>query len=72
VIDDMARFQALLKAKGVTLNGTTAPTGTVASAVKESGNDAGKQAAAGKQTAKKSHASARLRALVDALNAADE
>jgi len=41
VIDDLARFQELLKAKGVTLTGTTAPTGTVASAVKDSGSDGG-------------------------------
>lgn len=41
VIDDLRHFQDLLKAKGVQLTGTTAPTGTVASAVAESGNDGG-------------------------------
>ncbi|MFK2904569.1 phage portal protein [Dyella ginsengisoli] len=41
VINDIARFQAMLKAKGVVLAGTTAPTGTIASAVAESGNDGG-------------------------------
>lgn len=46
VITDLAHFQALLKAKGVELTGTTAPTGTIASAVASSGNDGGKQDAA--------------------------
>ena len=43
VVDDLKRFQDLLKAKGVTLTGTTVPTGTVASAVAASGSDAGQQ-----------------------------
>ncbi|MEO7066262.1 MAG: phage portal protein [Rhodanobacter sp.] len=43
IIDDLAAFQKLLKAKNVTLTGTTVPTGTVASAVAASGSDAGKQ-----------------------------
>jgi lambda family phage portal protein len=52
VIDDLAAFQQLLKVKKVTLTGTTAPTGTVASAVAQSGNDAGTQDAAAKKPAK--------------------
>lgn len=43
VINDLARFQQMLKDKGVTLTGTTVPTGTVASAVAQSGADAGTQ-----------------------------
>jgi lambda family phage portal protein len=41
VIDDLKHFQQMLTDKGVTLTGTTAPTGTIASAVAESGNDQG-------------------------------
>lgn len=50
VIDDLATFQQLLKARGVVLTGTTASTGTVASAVAASGNDAGNQDTAAKKT----------------------
>lgn len=45
VIDDIKRFQDVLKKKGVVLTGTTAPTGSIASAVAASGNDAGTQQA---------------------------
>lgn len=47
IIDDLAAFQKLLAAKGVTLTGTTVPTGAIASAVSGSGDDAGKQNAVG-------------------------
>jgi capsid protein len=40
VIDDLATFQQLLKAKGVTLTGTTVPTSAVASAAAADGGDA--------------------------------
>lgn len=53
VIDDLARFQKLLKDKGVVLAGTSAPTGTIASAVAESGNDAGNQDASVAKSGKK-------------------
>lgn len=53
VIDDLKRFQEMLKAKGVVLMGTSAPTGAIASAVAQSGNDAGTQDAAAQPPQKK-------------------
>lgn len=48
VIEDLRRFQDLCRAKGVQLTGTSAPTGSIASAVVASGSDGGQPTNTGK------------------------